>query len=74
VLRHADVPTRAQADRYSRHIDQALRPILNGLDVPLILAAAEPRDSIFRSVSSHPHLVSTSVAGKPERTPDAWPG
>jgi hypothetical protein len=57
--------------QYSRHIDQALRPILNGLDVPLILAATEPLDSIFRSVNSYPHLVSTSLAGNPERTPDA---
>ena len=57
--------------QYSRHIDQALRPILNGLDVPLILAATEPLDSIFRSVNSYPHLVSTSLQGNPERTPDA---
>jgi hypothetical protein len=57
--------------QYSRHIDQALRPILNGLDVPLILAAAEPLDSIFRSVNSYPYLVSSSIAGNPERTSDA---
>jgi len=57
--------------QYSRHIDQALRPILNGLDVPLILAAAEPLDSIFRSVNSYPYLLSTGIAGNPERTPDA---
>jgi hypothetical protein len=57
--------------QYSRQIDQALRPILNGLDVPLILAAAEPLDSIYRSVNSYPHLLSTSIAGNPEQTPDA---
>ena len=57
--------------QYSRHIEQALRPILNGLDVPLILAATEPLDSIFRSVNSYPHLAATSITGNPERTPDA---
>jgi hypothetical protein len=57
--------------QYSRHIEQALRPILNGLDVPLILAATEPLDSIFRSVNSYPHLAASSIAGNPERTPDA---
>ena len=38
--------------QYARQIDQALRPLLNGLDLPLILAAAEPMDSIYRSVNS----------------------
>jgi hypothetical protein len=57
--------------QYSRQIDQALRPILNGLDVPLILAATEPLDSIFRSVNSYPHLATTSIAGNPERASDA---
>jgi hypothetical protein len=57
--------------QYARQIDQALRPFLNGLDVPLILAATEPLDSIFRSVNSYPHLAATSIAGNPERTPDA---
>ncbi|MGZ6579023.1 MAG: baeRF11 domain-containing protein, partial [Solirubrobacteraceae bacterium] len=32
--------------QYARKVDQALRPFLSGLDVPLILAAAEPLDSI----------------------------
>jgi hypothetical protein len=57
--------------QYARQIDQAMRPFLNGLDVPLILAATEPLDSIFRSVNSYPHLAATSIAGNPERTPDA---
>lgn len=56
--------------QYSRQIDQALRPILNGLDVPLILAAAEPLDSIFRSVNTYPHLLPATIAGNPETTTD----
>jgi release factor family 11 len=52
--------------QYARRIDEALRPLLNGLDLPLILAAAEPIDSIYRSVNSYPHLLATGVAGNPE--------
>jgi hypothetical protein len=57
--------------QYSRQIDQALRPVLNGLDVPLILAANQPIDSIFRSVNTYPHLAPTTIAGSPETVPDA---
>jgi hypothetical protein len=56
--------------QYARRIDEALRPLLNGLDLPLILAAAEPIDSIYRSVNSYPHLLATSVAGNPEALSD----
>lgn len=57
--------------QYARQVDQALRPVLAGLGVPLVLAAAEPIDSIFRSVSTYPHLAPTSIAGNPETTSDA---
>ena len=39
---------------YARQVDQALRPFLNGVEVPLILAASEPIATIFRSVNSSP--------------------
>ena len=52
--------------QYARQIDQALRPLLNGLDLPLILAAVEPMDSIYRSVNSYPHLLATSLSGNPD--------
>jgi len=57
--------------QYARRIDEALRPLLNGLDLPLILAAAEPMDSIYRSVNSYPHLLATSLPGNPEAVSDA---
>ncbi len=57
--------------QYARHIDLALRPLLNGLDMPLILAAAEPLDSIFRSVNTYPRLAPDSIGGNPENTSDA---
>ena len=57
--------------QYARQIDQALRPLLSGLDVPLILAATEPMDSIYRSVNTYPHLLATSIPGNPDTSPDA---
>ena len=56
--------------QYSRSIDRALRPVLAGLGLPLILAAAEPLESIYRSVNSYPGLAADGLAGNPEaRTP-----
>jgi hypothetical protein len=57
--------------QYGRAVDQALRPLLGGLGVPLILAAAEPLDSIYRSVSTYPHLAAPTIAGNPETTTNA---
>jgi hypothetical protein len=37
----------------------------------LILAAAEPIDSIYRSVSTYPHLHDTSLSGNPDALSDA---
>jgi hypothetical protein len=62
---------RVRMRQYSRQIDQALRPLLTGLDVPLILAAAEPMDSIYRAVNSYPHLAAASIPGNPESASDA---
>jgi hypothetical protein len=57
--------------QYARQVDGALRPFLNGLEVPLILAATEPIDSIFRSVNSYPHLLAQGISGNPETVSDA---
>jgi hypothetical protein len=46
---------------YARRIDQALRGVLAGRATPLVLAAAEPIASVFRSVNSHPQLVDEAV-------------
>ena len=47
--------------QYARRIDQALRSVLAGRATPLVLAAAEPIASVFRSVNSHPQLVDEAV-------------
>ncbi|MGH8660080.1 MAG: hypothetical protein ACREV4_16870 [Gammaproteobacteria bacterium] len=57
--------------QYARQVDQALRELLAGRETPLILAAASPLDSIFRSVNTYPHLVDEVIPGSPERVSDA---
>src|SRR5262249_25862821 len=52
---------KARMRQYARQVDNALRPLLSGLDLPLLLAAGDPIDSIYRSVNSYPHLVETGV-------------
>jgi release factor family 11 len=56
--------------QYARKVDQALRGVLTGLELPLILAATEPLESIYRSVNSYPHLAETSIEGSPEGATD----
>ncbi|HVW43061.1 MAG TPA: hypothetical protein VHC18_17100 [Amycolatopsis sp.] len=52
--------------QFSRLVDSALREVLPGHGVPLVLAATEPLDSIFRVHCRYPDLVPRSVPGSPE--------
>lgn len=54
--------------QYARIVDAAIRPILAGLDVPLILAASQPLASIYRSVNSYPGLIPEGVTHTDDRT------
>jgi hypothetical protein len=56
---------------YARAVDRALRGVLAGQDVPLILAAAQPIDGIFRGVNTYPHLAGPTIEGSPEGRTDA---
>lgn len=56
--------------QYARAVDQALRPVLTGRNLPLILAAAEPLDSIYRSVNSYAHLADAGISGNAEESSD----
>jgi hypothetical protein len=60
----------AMLQRYSRTVDQALRPVLAGEHAPLIVAAAEPLASVYRSASSYPHTATQVIAGSADHTPD----
>jgi Bacterial archaeo-eukaryotic release factor family 11 len=56
--------------QFARKVEQAVRGVLSGLELPLILAASEPLDSIYRSLNSYPHLVERGIRGNPEGMPD----
>lgn len=57
--------------QYARAVDRQVRDVLAGRDVPLILAATEPIDSLYRSVNSYPVLLDESLTGNPEQLSDA---
>jgi hypothetical protein len=52
--------------QFARQVDQALRPILGGSGLPLVLAAAEPLASLYRSVNTYPQLADIVIEGSPE--------
>jgi hypothetical protein len=56
--------------QFARKVDQALRGVLGGLELPLILAAAEPLESIYRSLNSYPRLAEPGIRGNPESATD----
>jgi hypothetical protein len=56
--------------QFARKVDQALRGAIGGLELPLILAATEPLESIYRSLNSYPHLVDMGIRGSPEGATD----
>jgi hypothetical protein len=56
--------------QYARKVDHALRGVLTGLELPLILAATEPLESIYRSLNTYPHLAEPVLRGNPETASD----
>ncbi|MGV1037178.1 MAG: hypothetical protein ACOYD0_09145 [Candidatus Nanopelagicales bacterium] len=52
--------------QYSRAVDQALRPLLVGRDVLLVLAATSPLDSIYRQWNTYPNLADATLPGNPD--------
>jgi Bacterial archaeo-eukaryotic release factor family 11 len=58
---------------YARAVDRALRTVLRGQDVPLILAATEPMDAIFRSVTPIPNWPTGRCRAAPRaRATPSW--
>lgn len=57
--------------QYARQVDQALRGVVAGSAVPLILAVTEQLGEIYRSVSTYPDLAEETIRGNPELLSDA---
>ncbi len=64
---HGSEGQKVHLRKYCRMIDAALRPILSGRHEPLILAAAEPLLSIYRSVNSYPEFADQAIETSPVR-------
>lgn len=62
---------RAREAAYARKVDTALRSVLTGSSLPLILAASQPMAALYRSVNTYPHLVDEREHGNPETASDA---
>lgn len=62
---------RAREAAYARKIDTALRSVLTGSSLPLILAASQPMAALYRSVNTYPHLVAEREHDNPESATDA---
>ncbi len=62
---------KAREAAYARKVDTALRQVLTGSDLPLILAASQPMAALYRSVNTYPHLVAEREHGNPETSSDA---
>ncbi|MCD7096887.1 hypothetical protein [Stenotrophomonas sp. MMGLT7] len=56
--------------QYARKVDAALRPFLAGSELPVILAATQPVEAIFRSVGSIQALPQ-AISGSHDRTSEA---
>lgn len=56
--------------QYAQKVDRALRPAIGASDLPLILAAAQPLDSIFRATSHYPRLAPSTIEGNPDERSD----
>jgi hypothetical protein len=57
--------------QFARKVDAALRPVLTGSDLPLVLAATLPLASIYRSVNTYAHLAAKGIDGSPAMLTDA---
>lgn len=62
---------RAREAAFARKVDTALRSVLTGSSLPLILAASQPMAALYRSVNTYPHLVTEREHGNPETASDA---
>ena len=71
---HAGEGQKVLLRQFARLVDRALRPLLAGSGIPLVLAAAEPLTSIYRSVNTYSHLADAMIEGNPELMSDGQLG
>jgi hypothetical protein len=57
--------------QYVRKVEHAISSVLAGWNAPLVLAAEEPLESMYRSVNTYPRLADEMIEGNPGLTTDA---
>ncbi|WP_411699147.1 hypothetical protein [Conyzicola sp.] len=55
---------------YCRAVEVELRAVVNRSGIPLILAATQPIDGIYRAVNTYPHLLDESIRGNADEISD----
>ncbi|TYR35479.1 hypothetical protein FY036_02380 [Mesorhizobium microcysteis] len=68
---HGSEGQNVRFQQYARKVDAALRPVLAGLDTPLILAATGRLASVYRSANTYPNLLAGGIDDSPDRISDA---
>ncbi len=61
-----DEGRKVRLTQYARAVDHAIRPVVNGAGLPLILAATEPIASIYRHLCGYSGLADETIAGNPD--------
>jgi hypothetical protein len=56
--------------QYVRRVQESLRPLLAGSRIPLVLAATEPLNSLYRTTNSYPGLTPQGIQTSPDRVPN----
>lgn len=68
---HGSEGEKVRLRQYARQVEQALRDLLRGSDIPLVLAASESLSAIYRSLNTYPHLAAQGIDESPETMSDA---
>jgi len=56
--------------QYARAVDAAIRPIVSGTGIPLIIAATEPLTDIYRMFNNYPGITAQTIDGSPDQVSD----
>jgi hypothetical protein len=64
---HGTEGQNVRLEQYARKVDAALRSVLAGREIPLIIAATGRLASVFRHVNTYPHLLEQGITDNPDR-------
>ncbi len=68
---HGSEGQNVRFQQYIRQVDAALRQVLPGREIPLVLAATGRLASIFMQTCSYPHLLKDTIADSPDTFTEA---